>query len=94
MDRLNTLQAPCLAGYASVLARLAAEQRAHRLHIAPTVIISTSETLLPEARAEITTAFGTTVINSFASTEGLMGIEHSRRRRADVQQRHVHHRAG
>src|SRR6266496_2219954 len=70
---IRSLQAPCLIGFASALARPAAEQRAHRLHIAPSVIISTSETLLPEARAEITAAFGTPVINSFASTEGLMG---------------------
>ena len=71
--RLNALQAPCLIGFASALARLAAEQSAGRLHIAPAVIISTSETLLPEARAEITAAFGIPVVNSFASTEGLMG---------------------
>src|SRR5262252_8051182 len=73
VDRLNALQAPCLTGFASALARLAAEQNAHRLHIAPAVIISTSETLLPEARAEITAAFGAPVVNSFASTEGVMG---------------------
>jgi len=73
VDRLNALQAPCLIGYASALARLAAEQSAHRLHIAPAMIIATSETLLPEARAESTAAFGTPVSNSFASTEGLMG---------------------
>jgi len=73
VDRLNALQVPCLIGFASALARLAAEQRAHRLHIAPMVIISTSETLLPETRAEITAAFGAPVVNSFASTEGLMG---------------------
>src|SRR6266550_7980330 len=73
VDRLNILQAPCLIGYPSALARLAAEQRAHRLHIAPAVIISTGETLLPEARVEITAALGTPVINTFASTEGLMG---------------------
>ena len=73
VDRLNALQPPALIGFASALARLAAEQSAHRLHITPMVIISTAETLLPEARAEITTAFGTPVINSFASTEGLMG---------------------
>ena len=72
VDRLNTLQAPCLIGYPSALARLAAEQRAHGLHIAPAVIISTGETLLPEARAEITAALGTPVINTFASTEGLI----------------------
>src|SRR6266550_3906237 len=73
VDRLNAIQAPCLIGFASALARLAAEQRAHRLHIAPAVIISTGETLLPRARAEITAALGTPVINSFATTEGLMG---------------------
>jgi phenylacetate-CoA ligase len=73
VDRLNALQPPALIGFASALARLAAEQSAQRLHIAPMVIISTAETLLPEARAEITAAFGTPVINSFASTEGLMG---------------------
>jgi phenylacetate-coenzyme A ligase PaaK-like adenylate-forming protein len=73
VDRLNALQAPCLIGFASALARLAAEQSAHRLHIAPAMIISTSETLLPEVRADITAAFGAPVVNSFASTEGLMG---------------------
>ena len=73
VDRLNTLQVPAMIGYASVLARLAAEQRAHRLNISPAVIISIGEALLPEARAEITAAFGIPVINSFATTEGLMG---------------------
>ena len=73
VDRLNALQAPCVMGFASALARLAAEQRAHRLQIAPMIITSTSETLLPEVRAEITAAFGAPVVNSFASTEGLMG---------------------
>jgi phenylacetate-CoA ligase len=73
VERLNTFQAPGLIGYPSALVRLAAERRTRRLHIAPTVIISTSETLLPEMRAEITEAFGIPVINSFGSTEGLKG---------------------
>ena len=73
VDRLNAAQAPGLIGYPSALARLAAEQSEHRLRITPAVIISTGETLLPEAGAEITAAFGTPVINTFASTEGLMG---------------------
>lgn len=73
VERLNAAQAPGLIGYPSVLARLAPEQSAHRLRISPAVIISTGETLLPEARAEITAAFGAPVINTFASTEGLMG---------------------
>ena len=37
------------------------------------MIISTSETLLPEARGDHRGAFGAPVVNSFASTEGLMG---------------------
>jgi phenylacetate-coenzyme A ligase PaaK-like adenylate-forming protein len=73
VERLNAAQAPGLIGYPSVLARLAPEQSAHRLRISPAVIISTGETLLPEARAEITAAFGAPVINTFASSEGLMG---------------------
>jgi phenylacetate-CoA ligase len=73
VERLNALQAPGLYGYASMLARLAGEQRAGRLQIAPLVVTTTGETLLPEARAVITEAFGAPVVDSFASTEGLVG---------------------
>jgi phenylacetate-coenzyme A ligase PaaK-like adenylate-forming protein len=73
VDRLNALQAPALYGYASILERLAAEQRAGRLAISPFVVTSTSETLTPEARAAITDAFGAPVVNTFGSSEGLVG---------------------
>jgi phenylacetate-CoA ligase len=72
--RLNGLQPPFLLyGYASILARLAREQSAGRLRIAPTAVTSTSETLLPACAAAISSAFRAPVTNTFASTEGLVG---------------------
>lgn len=73
VERLNDLQPPVLYGYASMLAVLAAEQRAGRLRVSPLAVTSTSETLFPEARAAITEAFGVPVIDTFGSTEGLVG---------------------
>jgi phenylacetate-coenzyme A ligase PaaK-like adenylate-forming protein len=73
VDRLNALQAPLLYGYPSVLARLAAEQRAGRLRIRPMMVTSTSETLTPELRTAIRDAFGVPLVNTFGSTEGLVG---------------------
>jgi len=73
VQRLNELQAPGLFGYPSMLVRLAAERRAGRLEIAPIAITSTSETLLPEVRETISDAFGAPVVDTFASTEGLVG---------------------
>jgi phenylacetate-CoA ligase len=71
--RLNALQPPALFGYPSVLALLAAEQQAGRLNVAPIVISSTSETLLTETRAAISEAFAVPVVDTFGSTEGLVG---------------------
>jgi phenylacetate-CoA ligase len=71
--RLNRLQPQGLFGYPSVLARLAAEQRAGRLNIAPQVVNCTAEQLQPQFRAAIRQAFGAPVFNTFATTEGLAG---------------------
>ncbi len=71
--RLNELQPPVVNGYASMLARLAAEQRAGRLQIAPMSVTSTSETLTPEMRAAIAEAFKAPIFNVFGSSEGLVG---------------------
>jgi phenylacetate-CoA ligase len=71
--RLNAMQPPALIGYPSVLVRLAAEQQAGRLHVAPLAVSSTSETLLTEARAAISEAFAVPVVDTFGSTEGLVG---------------------
>jgi phenylacetate-coenzyme A ligase PaaK-like adenylate-forming protein len=73
VERLNALQAPVVYGYPSMLARLAVEQRAGRLHIAPMAVTATGETLLPETRAAITEAFRAPVVDNFGSTEGLVG---------------------
>jgi phenylacetate-CoA ligase len=73
LDRLSTVGAEILGGYPSALTRLAAEQRAGRLNLAPAMIVSTSETLVPSARAAITAAFGAPVVDTFACTEGLVG---------------------
>jgi phenylacetate-CoA ligase len=73
VERLNALQAPVVYGYSSMLARLAVEQRAGRLRIAPLAVTATGETLLPETRAAITEAFRAPVVDNFGSTEGLVG---------------------
>jgi phenylacetate-coenzyme A ligase PaaK-like adenylate-forming protein len=73
VSRLNALDAPALFGYPSMLARLAAERRAGRLRAAPLAVSSTSETLLPELREVITEGFDVPVVDTFGSTEGLIG---------------------
>ena len=73
VEQLNALQAPALYGYPSMLARLAREQEAGRLRISPMLVTCTSETCTPELRAAITTGFGAPLIDSFGSTEGLVG---------------------
>ncbi|HXW43271.1 MAG TPA: AMP-binding protein [Streptosporangiaceae bacterium] len=71
--RLNQLQAHGLFGYPSMLARLATEQQAGRLAITPRLVNCSAETLQPEFRAAIKSAFGAPILNTFASTEGLVG---------------------
>jgi len=70
VERLNTLDAPALAGYPTMLARLAGQRRAGRLRIAPQFISSTSETLTPQLRAAIKDGFGIPIVDVFGSTEG------------------------
>jgi phenylacetate-CoA ligase len=71
--RLNTAQPPALLGYASKLAELAREQMAGRLTIAPRSVTSNAEVLTTADRAIIERAFAVPVIDSFVSTEGLVG---------------------
>jgi phenylacetate-CoA ligase len=72
--RLNDLQPTTLLGYPSVLALLAAEQHADRLAITPQAVTTTSETLTPELRQRIRSAFGAPVAGNFGSSEGLLGL--------------------
>ena len=71
--RLNATQPPALLGYASKLAELAREQLAGRLAIAPRSVMSNAEVLTTADRAVIERAFAVPVIDSFVSTEGLVG---------------------
>lgn len=73
VERLNELQPDSLSGYASMVHQLAHEAAAGRLRIAPRMVGTTSEPLLPEIRAAIAEAWGTPIFNGFGSTEGLMG---------------------
>jgi phenylacetate-coenzyme A ligase PaaK-like adenylate-forming protein len=71
--RLNELQPAALFGYPSMLAVLASEQLAERLHIAPRSVTANSETLHESHRALISEAFEVPVANAYGTTEGLVG---------------------
>jgi phenylacetate-CoA ligase len=71
--RLNALQPGALFGYPSMLYRLAVEAAAKRLRIEPRAISCTSETLADEQRHAISSAFGAPIVDTFGSTEGLIG---------------------
>jgi phenylacetate-coenzyme A ligase PaaK-like adenylate-forming protein len=73
VERLNALRAPALYGYPSLLARLAEERRAGRLRIDPALVTSTSETCTPDLRSTIREGFGAPLVDTFGSTEGLVG---------------------
>jgi phenylacetate-coenzyme A ligase PaaK-like adenylate-forming protein len=73
VERLNRIQPAALYGYPTALAQLAGEQTAGRLHIRPMAVTSTSETCTPELRAAIRAAFPVPLVDTFGSTEGLVG---------------------
>lgn len=69
VSELNRFQPRVLAGYASALRPLAAEQLAGRLHIAPQAVMSASEVLTPLAAAELEAAWGSVPFDVYAATE-------------------------
>jgi phenylacetate-coenzyme A ligase PaaK-like adenylate-forming protein len=73
VERLNDLQPDYLSGYASMVHLLTREAAAGRLRIAPRLVGTTSEPLLPEIREAVAATWGSPVFNGFGSTEGLMG---------------------
>lgn len=66
---LNRVRPALLHTYASMLPVLADEARRGRLQIAPALVWSTSEPLLPEMRAAAEAAWGAPVLNSWAASE-------------------------
>jgi phenylacetate-CoA ligase len=73
VESLNTMRPPVLFGYPTMLARLAGEQQAGRLRIAPTAMTCSGETCTPELRTAITRAFRAPLVDTFGSSEGLVG---------------------
>lgn len=73
---LNAYQPEVLSTYPSFLRRLAEEQRASRLHIAPRLIRSVAETLSQDVRELARTVWNVPLINSYGATEiGVLGQE-------------------
>lgn len=68
---LNEARPGVLSIYASMLPVLVEEARAGRLRIAPALIASTSEPLLPEMRQAVTEVWGARLINLFATSESI-----------------------
>lgn len=66
---LNEFQPVMLSTYASALSVLADEQEAGRLHIAPLVISSGGELLLPHARRRAERVFGAVVVQTYNASE-------------------------
>jgi phenylacetate-CoA ligase len=73
VTRLHEVRPAVLVGYPTRIAELAGEQRAGRLRIGPRAIITTAEMLTDAARLAIADGFGVPPVNTFASTEGLVG---------------------
>ena len=73
VDRLNRMNPHALFAYPTMLARLAAERQDGRLQIAPAMVTCTSETLTADLRSVIRAGFGVPIIDTFGSTEQLVG---------------------
>jgi phenylacetate-CoA ligase len=73
VQRLNAAQPPNLLAYAAKLAELAREQRDGRLRLNLRSVASFAEAISAPERIAVTEAFGVPVIDTFASTEGLVG---------------------
>lgn len=69
VDALNEFQPAMLNGYATAVSLLAQEQEAGRLHIQPTLIMTSSESLAVEERARIAAAFGGKVRDNYGCSE-------------------------
>lgn len=69
VEQMNAIQPLTLQGYPTMLHRLALEQRAGRLQIAPAFVFSSSETLTAETRALLDETFGVATENGYATSE-------------------------
>jgi phenylacetate-CoA ligase len=72
---LNEFQPQMVNAYPSVAALLADEQLAGRLRISPEIMSTSSELRTPEMTERIERAFGLRPFDTYATTEGLWGVE-------------------
>jgi phenylacetate-CoA ligase len=76
VDALNAYQPEALITYPSFVRRLAEEQRAGRLRIAPRQFCTAAETLTQEVRDLARETWGAAVLNAYGATEAnLIGME-------------------
>lgn len=76
VEALNRYQPEILSTYPSFIRRLAEEQIAGRLKIAPIAMRSVAEALAPDVRAVARSTWNVSIINAYSSTEGgIMGNE-------------------
>jgi phenylacetate-CoA ligase len=76
VEALNAYQPEALITYPSFIRRLAEEQRAGRLRIAPRQFCSAAETLTQDVRELALETWGAAVLNAYGATEAnLIGIE-------------------
>ncbi|MFF4551142.1 hypothetical protein [Streptomyces sp. NPDC001435] len=71
VDQLNRDQPVLLGGYASVIALLAGEQLAGRLHIAPVVVSLVAEGLSDREHRQVRSAFRAQLVNTYGCNESL-----------------------
>lgn len=69
VEQLNKIQPDTLQGYPTMLHRMAIEQRAGRLRISPTTVLSGSETLTAETQELLEEIFGVATENSYGTSE-------------------------
>lgn len=76
VEELNAFRPVWLSAYPSIAALLAAEQQAGRLHIAPRVVLVSSEQCTPAMRSQIVASWGVQPIDTYATTEtGATAVE-------------------
>jgi phenylacetate-CoA ligase len=81
---VEAFQPEILTGYTSVVHRLALEQLAGRLRIAPRIVMTSAEVRTPEMAAVITRAWGQQPLDVYGASECFIGAECSERRGVHV----------
>jgi putative adenylate-forming enzyme len=67
--QLNAWQPRTLVAYASMARTLAEEQRTGRLHVAPRLVLTSSEVLTADTQRRLEAVWGNVVFNEYAATE-------------------------